>query len=207
MTPIELAQILGRIDIYLLDQVLKGRFTVGMQVLDAGCGGGRNCEYLLKAGCEVHGVDQSIDAIKYLQEALRPAHPERFVVGQVEAMPYANDTFDWVISNAVLHFAKNTAHFEAMVQEMMRVLKPQGILFVRLASDIGMQHLVEPLGNGWYHLPDGSDRFLATETQLIDLTHQVEGQLIEPLKTTNVQNMRAMTTWVIKKGEGTPSLA
>jgi len=199
MNPGALAQLLGHIDIYLLDQVLKGRLTAQMRILDAGCGGGRNCEYLLKAGCEVHGIDQSAEAIAYLQQMLRPANPERFTVGQVEALPYANASFDWVVSNAVLHFAQDVPHFEAMVQEMIRVLKPGGVLFARLASDIGIGHLTQPLGNGWYHLPDGSDRFLATEAQLIALTQQVKGQLIEPLKTTNVQNMRAMTTWVVKR--------
>ncbi|OJJ17143.1 methyltransferase type 11 [marine bacterium AO1-C] len=199
MNPTQLAQLLGRIDIYLLDQVLKGRFTTNMRVLDAGCGSGRNCEYLLKAGCEVHGIDQSAEAITYLQQTLRPANPAHFVVGQVEAMPYEDASFDWVISNAVLHFAKDVPHFEAMVYEMMRVLKPEGVLFARLASDIGIGHLIEPLEGGWYHLPDGSDRFLATETQLIALTQKTKGQLVEPIKTTNVQNMRAMTTWVIKK--------
>jgi len=199
MNPGALAQLLGHIDIYLLDQVLKGRLTTQMHILDAGCGGGRNCEYLLKAGCQVYGIDQSPEAITYLQQTLRPAHLNRFVVGQIESLPYDDATFDWVISNAVLHFAKNVAHFEKMVQEMIRVLKPGGILFARLASDIGIGHLAKPLENGWYHLPDGSDRFLATETQLIMLTQQMQAQLIEPLKTTNVQNLRAMTTWVVKK--------
>lgn len=199
MNPTQLAQLLGNIDIYLLDQVLKGRITAGMRILDAGCGSGRNCAYLLKAGLEVHGIDQSAEAIAYLQQALNSKNPQNFQVGQVEAMPYADASFDWVISNAVLHFAKNTAHFEAMVQDMLRVLKPGGVLFARLASDIGISHLIETLGNGWYHLPDGSDRFLVTELQLITLTNQLNTELIEPIKTTNVQNMRAMTTWVARK--------
>ena len=199
MNPTQLAQLLGNIDIYLLDQILKGRLTANMRVLDAGCGGGRNCTYLLKAGLDVHGIDQSAKAIDYLQQSLNLETPQNFQVGQVEAMPYADATFDWVISNAVLHFAKNPAHFEAMVQDMLRVLKPEGILFVRVASDIGISHLIEPLGDSWYHLPDGSDRFLVTELQLITLTNQLNTELIEPIKTTNVQNMRAMTTWVIRK--------
>lgn len=174
-----------------------------MRILDAGCGSGRNIEYLLRAGFEVAGIDQSAEAITYLHDKLGKilSHIplDQFEVGEISQMPYENNSFDWVISNAVLHFAQNHAHFVAMVNEMMRVLKPKGILFVRLASDIGISHLIEPLENGWYHLPDGSNRFLVTELQLVELTQQLGANLIEPIKTTNVQNLRAMTTWVIQK--------
>lgn len=203
MHPTQLTQLLGNIDIYLLDQILKGRLQPNMRVLDAGCGSGRNIEYLLKAGFDITGIDQSAEAIEYLQQKIEKILPQipltQFEVGEVSKMPYTDSSFDWVISSAVLHFAQNTAHFAAMVKEMMRVLKPQGILFARLASDIGISHLIQPLENGWYHLPDGSNRFLVTELQLIETTQQVGANFIEPVKTTNVQNLRAMTTWVIQK--------
>lgn len=202
MKPIQLTQLLGNIDIYLLDQILKGRLLPHMRVLDAGCGSGRNSSYLLKSGFEVFGIDQSTEAIAYLQQKLPPElsqASENFQLGVIEKMPYPQAHFDWVICNAVLHFAKNPTHFEAMVSEMLRVLKPTGILFARLASDIGIQHLIQPLQNGWYHLPDGSDRFLVNELQLIEITQKLEAHFIEPIKTTNVQNLRAMTTWVIQK--------
>lgn len=203
MNPIQLTQLLGNIDIYLFDQLLKGRLLPYMRVLDAGCGSGRNSKYLLKAGFEIYGIDQSEKAIVHLQEQMEQKvpdfQPERFTVGNVDNMPYPNAHFDWITSNAVLHFAKNPAHFEAMIHEMMRVLKPTGILFARLASDIGMGGLVEPLENGWYHLPDGSNRFLVNELKLVEMTRQLNAHFIEPIKTTNVQNLRAMTTWVIQK--------
>jgi len=48
-------------------------------------------------------------------------------------------------------------------------------------------------------LPDGSDRYLVDEALLVKLTKELGGQLIDPLKTTVVQNQRCMTTWVIQK--------
>lgn len=203
MHPTALAQLLGNIDIYWLDQILKGRLQPDMRILDAGCGSGRNIEYLLRVGFEVVGIDQSQEAIEYLHNKLSEVLPQvplsQFEVGEVSQMPYKDHSFDWVVSSAVLHFAQNHAHFEAMVNEMIRVLKPGGILFARLASDIGISHLVQPLENGWYHLPDGSNRFLATELQLVELTQKLGANLVEPIKTTNVQNLRAMTTWVTQK--------
>jgi hypothetical protein len=104
-----------------------------------------------------------------------------------------------VISSAVLHFAADEKHFEAMLTSMWRVLKPGGYLFARLASDIGIEKHVRPLGNGRYFLPDGSERFLVNEQMLLNYTAKLNGNLFEPIKTTNVQNLRCMTTWCLQK--------
>ena len=59
MTPsINLQAWFGGIDIYLFDQLLKGRFVPGMRILDAGCGSGRNLVYFLRSGYEVFAVDE-----------------------------------------------------------------------------------------------------------------------------------------------------
>jgi len=47
----------GHIDIYLFDQLLKGRISPGMRILDAGCGSGRNLVYFLRQGYEVYAAD------------------------------------------------------------------------------------------------------------------------------------------------------
>jgi hypothetical protein len=48
-------------------------------------------------------------------------------------------------------------------------------------------------------LPDGSERYLVDEALLIELTEELGGQWLDPLKTTVVQNQRSMTTWVVRK--------
>jgi hypothetical protein len=80
------------------------------------------------------------------------------------------------------------------------VLKPGGYLFCRLASDIGIESSVRFIGNGRYILPDESERFLVNQEMLIRLTKKLGGILHEPIKTTNVQNLRSMTTWCVRKG-------
>ena len=193
----------GGIDIYLFDQLLKGRLVSGMRVLDAGCGTGRNLVYFLKSGYEVFGVDESREAItqtRRLAAILAPHLPEdNFRVEAVEQMSFADSAFDVVLSSAVLHFAHNEQQWEAMLKEMWRVLKPAGILFARLASSIGMEDRVELIQGRRYHLPDGSDRFLVDEAMLLRVTAELGGEFIEPIKTTVVQNMRAMTTWCVRK--------
>jgi tellurite methyltransferase len=103
------------------------------------------------------------------------------------------------VSSAVLHFARDEAHFMAMVGEMWRVLRPGGILFCRLASNIGMESRVEPLGGRRFWLPDGSERFLVDAAMLTALTGRLGGKFIDPIKTTVVHDQRCMTTWVTRK--------
>ncbi len=193
----------GNIDIYLFDQLLKGRLRPPMRVLDAGCGKGRNLVYLLQNGFEVFGVDSDSKSVKYVQAIAKRLAPDmpatNFDVAEISSLPFEAGRFDAVISSAVLHFAEPPDDFYRMVDEMWRVLAPGGMLFARVASTIGIKDLVMPLENGWYALPDGSNRYLVDESMLLDKTKELGGELLDPLKTTNVQNLRAMTTWVVRK--------
>ena len=195
----------GDIDIYLFDQILKNRFVPEMKILDAGCGGGRNLVYFLRSGFQCFGVDKNAEAVEYvrrLAQTLAPEiSPENFQFSSVEKMPFADDFFDVVISSAVLHFAENEKHFNQMLREMRRVLKPSGMLFARLASTIGIENKIEKITERRYLLPDGSERFLVDEEMLIAATENLGATFIEPIKTTNVQNLRCMTTWVVQKNE------
>ena len=193
----------GGIDIYLFDQLLKGRFVPGMRVLDAGCGSGRNLVYLLRSGYEVCGIDESEDAVRQVRQlasTLAPQlPPDNFRAEPVEDLSFVDHSFDVVLSSAVLHFARSEAHWHAMLNEMWRVLTPGGIFFARLASSIGIEKLIQPLEDRRYHLPDGSDRFLVDEAMLMAVTASLDADFLEPIKTVIVQNMRAMTTWCLRK--------
>ena len=193
----------GDIDIYLFDQLLKGRIDSSKRILDAGCGAGRNLTYFLKNGFDVYAIEKNQDAIVRVQNLAREMAPqlsrENFKLGAVENIPFADNEFDVVISNAVLHFATGKEHFDEMLFSMWRVLKAGGFLFVRLASMIGVENEVKPLGSGRYLIPDGSERYLVDQKMLLDYTLQLGGKLIENIKTTNVQNLRCMTTWCLTK--------
>jgi tellurite methyltransferase len=193
----------GDIDIYLFDQLLKGRITQDMRILDAGCGMGRNLKYLMRFGYSVYAVDRSVDAIHSVQGLAAELAPlwsnDQARVESVEQMSFAKDTFDFVISNAVLHFAENEAHFQKMIHELWRVLKPNGILFIRLASSIGIEAKLIPMGDERYKLPDGSIRFLVNEDMILKTTTALKGIFLEPIKTVNVAGQRCMTTWCLQK--------
>ena len=190
----------GDIDIYLFDQILRGRFDSRPRVLDAGCGDGRNLVYLLQHGFECYGVDSeptAVSVIRQLASRLAPALPAtNFSVAEVTQLPHPDGRMHAVICSAVLHFASDEDHFTSMVTEMWRVLARGGLFFARLASNIGLEAVVGPAGRQ-VRLPDGSDRFLVDESMLLRLSGQLGGRLADPIKTTNVQGKRCMTTWCL----------
>ena len=198
-----LAEQFGQIDIYLFDQILRGRIAPGMRILDAGCGGGRNLVWFLRSprDYEVFGVDSdphSIDTVRMLAASLAPSlAATNFRVETIEKMSFPDAFADVFLSSAVLHFASGDRQFEDMLREMWRVLKPGGLLFCRLASSIGIERQVKRVAGRRHLLPDGSERYLVDEAYLTELTERFGGRMVDPLKTTVVQNQRAMTTWLL----------
>jgi len=196
-------ELFGDIDIYLFDQLLKGRFNPQMQLLDAGCGSGRNLPYFLSSGYDVYGVDQSstsIAQVRALAARLAPRLPENnFRVEAVEEMSFADASFDVVVSSAVLHFARDEHHWQTMVKEMWRMLKTGGIFFARLASTVGIEDQVERIEGRRFHLPDGSDRFLVDELMLTTASEVLGGKLLDPFKTVVVHHQRSMSNWSLRK--------
>lgn len=190
---------IGNMDIYLLDQVLKNRYAVADRLLDAGAGGGRNLNWFNLTGVEVYAIDANAEAIEDLKERYPGWQCDKIQVAALESIPWSNDFFDHIICAAVLHFAQNEAHFIKMFTELVRVLKPGGSLFIRVATDMGLETLVVQLGDGVYDLPDGTRRFLLTRHLLEKLFQNFPIQLVEPVKTVNVQDERCMMTLVIQK--------
>jgi len=191
----------GQIDIYVFDQILRGNIAAGMRVLDAGCGRGRNLVHLLRQGCEIFALDADRDGVEYvrrLSASLGNNLPqENFQVGLIERMPFPDAFADVVLCNSVLHFARDDEHFRAMLSELWRVLRPGGMLFCRLGSRIGMDF--ERVRGNKYVVGDGQEWFLVNEEMLMELSREMNAILVDPLKTTIVQNHRCMTTWVLRK--------
>ena len=195
----------GEIDIYLFDQLLRGRLAHGMRILDAGCGSGRNLVYLLRQGYEIFGADQdlrSVDDVRRLAAKLSPnLPPDNFRTEPIESMSFPDASVDFVICSAVLHFARDDMQFRDMLHGTWRVLKPGGILFCRLASSIAIEHQAQRIAGRRFRLPDGSERYLVDEALLTHFANDLNARMIDPLKTTVVQNERSMTTWVLEKNE------
>ncbi len=192
-------ELLGQTDIYLVDQIMKGRYTIGDTILDAGCGEGKNLQWFLQHNLKIFGMDISEEAISHLKNRYTDLPADRFTISPVEETNFTGNYFDHIISSAVLHFADSTAHFSRMLTEMVRILKPGGSLFIRMTSNIGMEDKVKHLADGVYLIPDGSIRFLLTRSLLAESMQQNRLSFIEPFKTVNVDDIRCMSTLMLQK--------
>src|SRR5688572_21861763 len=121
----QLRSAFGNVDIYVFDQLLRGRITPEMRVLDAGCGDGRNSHYLMRCGAQVFGVDSDpgqIERVRRVAAQVAPGLPAtNFAVARLADLPFPDRHFDAVLCSAVLHFSADSVEFERGVAEMWRV--------------------------------------------------------------------------------------
>lgn len=154
------------------------------------------------------GIDPDPDAVaavRRLARELQPGLPaDRFRIEAVESHSFPDGWAGMVIASAVFHFARDDEHFRAMLAGAWRAVRPGGLLFARLASTVGCEDSVVPLGHGRYALPDGSERYLVTAPRLLALTTELGGALADPIKTTVVHAQRSMTTWVVRRPDASP---
>jgi len=96
-------------------------------VLDVGCGTGFATEALLEAAGEVHGLDQSVHQLEQAWAKLGKHDPVRYVRGDAERLPYADDSFDVVWSSGSIEYWPNPVDALA---ELRRVTRPGGQVLV-----------------------------------------------------------------------------
>lgn len=184
------------VDIYLLDQILKGNLNKESVVLDAGFGSGRNLRFCINQGFDVTAIDQNTEYVQLLREEF-PHHTNSIIESSIEDFQ-DKEGFDFIICNAVLHFAENHEHFDQLFHSLNSLLKEKGILFIRMTSDIGIEDKLTKGNNGVFIIPDESSRYLITRTKIDQLIAAFNLELIEPVKTVNVDGMRCMTTLVLR---------
>ena len=182
-------------DIYLIDQIMKQKYRRNDKILDAGCGEGRNLRWFAGFGYDIWGIDMDVERLSIAREIF-PNLKENLIHARLSEIPFPDAHFDHIICSAVLHFAEDENHFYKMFSELIRVLKPTGSILIRTASNIGLRETTEDLSDSYNDRKAGYYLNRETISQLLD---KFDLKLLEPIKTTNVQDIRAMTTLVLQK--------
>jgi tellurite methyltransferase len=177
----------GNIDIYLMDQILKGRFNNSRRILDAGCGEGRNLPFFVNEKFDVYGVDFNPMSIKMCRMQFKSVPRENFQVADLDKLPFADACFDAILSSAVLHFARSDSHFQAMWNELSRVTSAGGILFLRMASTWGIDNV------------SSSEFPFHVDDQLLQQTMLKEWNLLDPVKSVWVEGKRSMAVLILQR--------
>lgn len=192
---------LGNMDIYIIDQLMKGRINDSDILLDAGFGKGRNLEYFVRNNYSIYGIDHNPSYLPIVIDQISlwnsQYDKDRFILASVDDMPYESNYFDFVFNVAVLHFAKSHEQFFKMLNELLRVVKPNGYLLFRMTSWHTFD-LAEKTESGMITIADGERYMLDIET-LKSLVVGKGYRFADPIKTTNIDGLRTMTTIVIQK--------
>jgi tellurite methyltransferase len=174
-------------DIYLLDFVLRGTIRPGSNVLDIGCGGGRNLPLLAHAGVTILAVDADPAAVATCARLLAKSPGNHAC--QMGILPNLGIDlrFDAVVCIAVLHFAPDRTSFHAWVDACWERVAPGGVFLARLSTRIA--------------LPEASAHFAYRPTQddLVSCEQRWGASRIDPIKTTLVEEQRVMSTWTLRK--------
>lgn len=97
----------------------------GREVLDLGCGAGVEVVRFARGGARVTGVDIAASAIALTRQNLEQQGLDaRLEVADGEALPFADNSFDFVYAHGVVQY---TSSDERLVAEVRRVLKPEGL--------------------------------------------------------------------------------
>jgi arsenite methyltransferase len=122
-----------------------GRLEPGERVADLGCGAGTDT----LVAAQMVGPDGSVTGIDMTPEMLAKAQTAKaglgvtnveFVEGEIERLPFEDETLDVVISNGVIDLVPDK---DAVFAEIFRVLKPGGRIQI---ADVTIQNPVSEAG-------------------------------------------------------------
>lgn len=127
-----------------IDQFLQS--LEGKNVLDAGCGNGRDCKYINQKGFKVKGIDLSKEMLVIAKKMVPKVD---FEVMDITNITYSDNSYDGIISNCSF-FHIPVEELPKTLNSFSKILKPNGKLLLILQEGLGEAMIEEPFRKGVY---------------------------------------------------------
>ena len=127
-----------------IDQFLQS--LEGKNVLDAGCGNGRDCKYINQKGFKVKGIDLSKEMLVIAKKMVPKVD---FEVMDITNITYSDNSYDGIISNCSF-FHIPVEELSKTLNSFSKILKPNGKLLLILQEGLGEAMIEEPFRKGVY---------------------------------------------------------
>lgn len=127
-----------------IDQFLQS--LEGKNVLDAGCGNGRDCKYINQKGFNVKGIDLSKEMLVIAKKMVPKVD---FEVMDITNITYSDNSYDGIISNCSF-FHIPVEELPKTLNSFSKILKPNGKLLLILQEGLGEAMIEEPFRKGVY---------------------------------------------------------
>lgn len=164
-----------------------------IKILDLGCGTGAASWYMAREGFAVSGIDGSPTGIKAARARFKKEKLKgRFCVGDIIALPYADETFEVVVDIAAIQH-NSPAHIKKIISEMERVLKPGGKFFGMMLA----------ISDAW-HLGDYTKHFF-TLGELIRIFGTFDKVVVDSTARTKNNRKSSLKFWLVEATKRTPT--
>lgn len=127
-----------------IDQFLQS--LEGKNVLDAGCGNGRDCKYINQKGFKVKGIDLSKEMLVIAKKMVPKVD---FEVMDITNITYSDNSYDGIISNCSF-FHIPVEELPKTLNSFSKILKPNDKLLLILQEGLGEAMIEEPFRKGVY---------------------------------------------------------
>lgn len=113
-------------------------------ILDIGCGNALILSFLAEYFSNINGIDYAEAMIKKAKILL----PEgNFITGEAANLDYADKSFDHVLSYSIFHYFPNEKYVFRVIDEILRVTKPGGIILIGDILDAKYESNIKAVSN------------------------------------------------------------